>query len=61
MLLQYFDCIKTLEIFLTYFCNILCYVLGEVLKSDPKCFYNEKTSIWISKIFIFSISNSLFD
>ena len=28
----YFDCDERLEIFLTFFCNILCYVGGEALK-----------------------------
>ena len=34
MLRQYFNCNERLEIFLTFFCNILCYVGGEVLVAE---------------------------
>ena len=38
MLRQYFNCNGRLEIFLTYFCNILCYVGSVTIEGNPILF-----------------------
>ena len=48
ILRQYFKCNERLEIFLTCFCNILCYV-GRVLEIE-RVSYKEQYVSWINKI-----------